>query len=116
MSLPVLTPEQNDRLERWLQHLLWEQQYLTLPIPADLAGSQEEQPRVDILRCKGIWGTTDGGAYILQGVKNLYEINREAAAAWEPGAAGKLVLIGKGIERARPDLQASVLKVDSVAS
>ncbi|EJD50668.1 cobW-domain-containing protein, partial [Auricularia subglabra TFB-10046 SS5] len=88
LPVPVLTKEEMARMERWLQGMLWEEQ-----LPDGTA--------VEVFRCKGVWGTTDGRTHVLQGVRSLYEIVAEEERAWEGGGSGKLVLIGKGVERVR---------------
>ncbi|KAH7103454.1 CobW/HypB/UreG, nucleotide-binding domain-containing protein [Auriculariales sp. MPI-PUGE-AT-0066] len=105
IPLPALTLEQHNKVESWLQHLLWEERYLSLSSPEPVS---EGVPPLQVLRCKGIWGTTDGTPYVLQGVRNLYEITSDEYNRWDASAPGKLVLIGRGIEQAKADLEKSV--------
>ncbi|KZW03246.1 cobW-domain-containing protein [Exidia glandulosa HHB12029] len=83
LPVPILSPDRAERLERWLQTLLWENK---LP----------DGSAVEVLRCKGVWGTVEGATCVLQGVRSLYEITRDEQRGWD-GGNGKLVLIGRGV-------------------
>jgi len=95
IPLPRLTPTQVKKLDEWIRSLLWEGR---LPPPA-------ESRKVEVLRCKGIWWTTDGKTFVLQGVRSLYETYEEKAGSEEETSFkdGKIVLIGKGLDNEVPD-------------
>lgn len=95
--VPVLSQEAFDRLDEWIRTLLWESR-----IPEDLATAP--QP-ITVLRCKGIFQTSAGATYVLQGVRSLYEISPAVDESNFGLEAGKLVFIGKGLnERIRGSL------------
>ncbi len=91
VELPTLTSAQLDKLDEWIRNVLWEKQLPNRPTA--------ESGALDVLRCKGIFVTDDGGVHVLQGVRNLYEIARVEKEDEELGLpdTGKLVLIGKGL-------------------
>ncbi|EMD39994.1 hypothetical protein CERSUDRAFT_103896 [Gelatoporia subvermispora B] len=100
IDCPTLTASQLSRLDEWIRTILWENH-----LPED-----ESNPNIlEILRCKGVFVVGDGKLYILQGVRNMYEIAEvEGAVDSATGVpdAGKLVLIGKGLdEHVRRSLQ-----------
>ncbi|KAG0199292.1 hypothetical protein BGX28_007421 [Mortierella sp. GBA30] len=95
--------------EHWLQMLLWEHQ---IPDPKDSTteGSsktldeslEKNKKRLDILRVKGILKPSDHpySKVVIQGVQELYDVKE---AVIQPGQeefsnAGKVVLIGRGLE------------------
>jgi G3E family GTPase len=82
---PVLSEKGMERFDEWIRRVLWEKR---LP-------SGEE---VDVLRCKGLLILDSGQAMVLQGVRNLYEI--QAVETETEMEAGKVVLIGKGLNPA----------------
>jgi Putative GTPases (G3E family) len=87
VSCPVLPPSRLDNLDEWIRIVLWENR---LPeSTADLG--------LQVLRCKGLFTMESGDQYVLQGVRNIYEIAKVGAqdvmGIPEPG---KVVLIGKG--------------------
>jgi G3E family GTPase len=87
----VLSPEQLKRLEEWIRTVLWESQ---LPEhPAGFHGGP-----LEVLRCKGMFGTQSGQTYVLQGVRNLYELEPLVGDDVGLPEHGKLVLIGKGLD------------------
>jgi len=91
ISCPVLSPEQLKRLEEWIRTVLWESQ---LPEhPAGFHGGS-----LEVLRCKGMFGTQSGQTYVLQGVRNLYELEPLVGDDVGLPEHGKLVLIGKGLD------------------
>ena len=83
--LPPLSSEQYDRLNAFLETLLWNHR-----LPSDA-----EPP--DILRSKGFITLLDGRQYVLQGVTDLFELKEYTASPFTPGAQGKVVLIGRGV-------------------
>ncbi|OCH91883.1 CobW domain-containing protein [Obba rivulosa] len=92
VDCPTLTSTQLARLDEWIRTVLWE---------SHLPEGETTGSGLEILRCKGMFATEDGKTYILQGVRNLYEIAEvEGAAVSAAGVPdlGKVVLIGKGLE------------------
>lgn len=88
IPLPTLTPLQQEKVESFLQTLLWESR---LPEGGSAEG-------LDILRTKGYFKVEGGGEYVVQGVTDIFEIKEVAAnASAETQIAGKLVFIGRGV-------------------
>jgi G3E family GTPase len=91
VSCRVLSPEQQERLEEWIRTVLWESQ---LPeYSADTHGKP-----LEVLRCKGMFGTQSGQTFVLQGVRNLYELEPLMGDDVGLPEHGKLVFIGKGLD------------------
>ncbi|KAI0720542.1 cobW-domain-containing protein, partial [Cerioporus squamosus] len=93
IDCPKLTEDQMERLDVWIRTVLWEKQ---LP-----GTSGDASSALEILRCKGLFVTNTGELYVLQGVRNLYEISKvEQGGEEELGLpdTGKLVFIGKGLD------------------
>lgn len=90
ISCPILTGEQQERLEEWIRTVLWECQ---LP---EHSGDTHERS-LEVLRCKGIFGTQSGQTFVLQGVRNLYELEPLVGDDIGLPEHGKLVFIGKGL-------------------
>lgn len=88
ISFPALTPEQEDRFDLFLRTVLWEE---TLP-------NNTPYEKFEIHRLKGRIPVTDGRVLLLQGVRNLYDINEAKEPARENDEA-KLVLIGRGVDQ-----------------
>ncbi|KAF9694249.1 hypothetical protein EKO04_007785 [Ascochyta lentis] len=86
MSFPALNPQQVDTLDLFLRTVLWDE---TLPhaTPHDT---------FEVHRLKGRIPITDGRVLLLQGVRNMYDVN-EASTAAQDGEEAKLVLIGRGV-------------------
>ena len=78
-----------DRLDEWIRSVLWENR---LPGPA-------ENQNLHVLRCKGLVTMESGEQYVLQGVRNMYEMVKvgEQVDMGIP-EPGKIVLIGKGLD------------------
>ncbi len=96
VSCPTLTTKSLQELDEWIRTLLWENR-----LPEDADGA----PSVNILRCKGIFSIDTGETYVLQGVRNLYEISTLDKSEMGLPDEGKLVFIGKGLDgRARSSL------------
>lgn len=102
VSVPLLSQPAFDRLDEWIRTVLWEG-----ALPEDQPAAGGASPAISVLRCKGIFQTQSGETYVLQGVRNMYEIapvEDDAANVGVPDA-GKLVFIGKGLdERIRSSL------------
>lgn len=92
IPLPVLTVSQHEAVDVWIRSLLWESM-----IPGN-----HGDLKVEILRCKGFWQTNDGRGFVLQGVRSLYETVEVPVQDGDVGD-GKIVLIGKGLDRAVRD-------------
>ncbi|KAF8584725.1 cobW-domain-containing protein [Ramaria rubella] len=118
-----LTEDQMQALDGWIRSALWDNEiprnttFLTNPgyNPPAILLADELIPGVkrmsvgdsgldgkipvkpEILRCKGIWWNTRGEQFILQGVRNLYEISQVQETPAVGTRAGKLVFIGKGL-------------------
>ena len=88
ISFPALAPEQVDKFDLFLRTILWEE---TLP-------SNAPHERFEIHRLKGRIPIKDGRVLLLQGVRNLYDIN-EAKEPARDGDEAKLVLIGRGVDQ-----------------
>lgn len=88
ISFPALTPEQEDRFDLYLRLVLWEE---TLP-------NDTPHEKFEIHRLKGRIPVTDGRVLLLQGVRNLYDINEAKEPARDNDEA-KLVLIGRGVDQ-----------------
>ncbi|EIN12826.1 cobW-domain-containing protein [Punctularia strigosozonata HHB-11173 SS5] len=96
VACPVLDDARVPKLDAWIRSLLWDHR---LPEESDSTKS------IDILRCKGIFHTASGDQYILQGVRNMYDLSRIPDAIVTTGSyglppAGKLVFIGRGLDEA----------------
>ncbi|KAL8802832.1 MAG: hypothetical protein Q9200_006448 [Gallowayella weberi] len=95
LHLPILHPDQPDRLESWLQSLLWDSVLPHAP------GANNEPAAFTIHRVKGRIPVTDGRTLMIQGVRDVFEIiDRsvvEDGSGGQSGAEGKIVLIGKGL-------------------
>ncbi|KAJ7505472.1 CobW/HypB/UreG, nucleotide-binding domain-containing protein [Mycena galericulata] len=104
VAVPVLSRARLDALDEWVRTVLWEQR---LPGNAKVSDTQPEEPAapLTVLRCKGLFVLDSGAQYVLQGVRNMYEI-AEAEDAFGVPDAGKLVLIGTGLDtRVRKSLE-----------
>lgn len=103
-SLQVYAPlplEQGrlELLDEWIRNVLWEGRLPSSHKTERVAGdnSKIESP-LQVLRCKGIWTMQTGERYILQGVRELYEVTKLPANKEDIGVGeGKIVLIGKGL-------------------
>jgi len=87
IPLPTLTPSQQEKLESFLQTLLWESR---LPEGEAIEG-------LDILRTKGYFKVEDGQEYVIQGVTDIFEIKEVGVKAGGDEVQGKLVFIGRGV-------------------
>jgi G3E family GTPase len=91
VSCRVLSLEQQVRLEEWIRTVLWESQ---LP---EHSGETHGSP-LEVLRCKGMFGTQSGQTFVLQGVRNLYELEPLVGDNVGLPEHGKLVFIGMGLD------------------
>ncbi|KAF9219248.1 cobW-domain-containing protein [Gyrodon lividus] len=91
--IPPLNQDRLAQLEEWIQGMLWRDDEL-----ADVSdrGSSRD---VIVLRCKGLFVTSSGEEFMLQGVQNMYEITKvDGRGVVGIPDSGKLVLIGKGLD------------------
>ena len=102
IPVPILTEQQLQRFESWLQKVLWE---ATLSLP-EKQGPQPAAAELSIHRVKGRIILTSGFIKMVQGVRDVFEVTELAQPTKrEPCSfesrlrdrAGKLVLIGKGL-------------------
>lgn len=93
VSCPPLNPMHLKDLDVWVRTVLWENR---LPNQTD-----EHTGGIEVLRCKGIFTSDSGELYVLQGVRNMYEISKVEGDQSNVGLPdeGKLVLIGKGLDQ-----------------
>jgi G3E family GTPase len=83
---PALSEEQVDRFDRWLRTVLWE----------DKLPSGRPHSRFEIHRLKGRIPVVGANILLVQGVRNVYDVNAGAATTTEDSSS-KLVLIGKSV-------------------
>ena len=101
VPVPILPAAQVEVLDEWIRSVLWEHK---LP-------NEEEAEGLDVLRCKGMFRTDVGEVYVLQGVREMYDLSLAESTKDSDGAGevGKLVFIGKGLDdRVRASLGATV--------
>ena len=89
LHCPVLTAERTGLLDEWIRMALWE------GVVVDADGKKHT---VEVLRCKGLYAVEGGQQFVLQGVRNLYEV--VPCKGNEPSELeeGKLVFIGRGMD------------------
>jgi len=96
ISLPHLSEDQHVKLDEWIRTVLWESE---LPCLSGESGTKGNSESLEVLRTKGIFNTPSG-SFVLQGVRELYEISplpSESEGNGPEPINGKLVLIGKGL-------------------
>ena len=101
VPVPVLPAVQIETLDEWVRSVLWEHK---LP---DEGGTEG----LDVLRCKGMFRTDAGEVYVLQGVREMYDLSPAESMQDSDGTGeiGKLVFIGRGLDdRVRTSLEATV--------
>ena len=101
VPVPILPAAQVEVLDEWIRSVLWEHR---LPNEEDVEG-------LDVLRCKGMFRTDAGEVYVLQGVREMYDLSLAESMEDSDGVGdiGKLVFIGKGLDdRVRTSLEATV--------
>lgn len=84
--VPALREEQVERFDKWLRTVLWEEK---------LPGGREAGD-FEVHRLKGRIPVKGGKVLLVQGVRNVYDIN-EGKDTEEGDQEAKLVLIGKGV-------------------
>jgi G3E family GTPase len=98
IGCPVLAQSRLAALDEWIRTLLWESR---------LPDESSSEPQITVLRCKGMFRDEMGKTYVLQGVRDIYDIASLDSGSDELGIPdeGKLVFIGKGLgERVRRSL------------
>ena len=101
VPVPVLSAARVGVLDEWIRTVLWEHK---LPQEKDTEG-------LDVLRCKGMFSTDAGDVYVLQGVREMYDLSLVESIEDSEGVGevGKLVFIGKGLnDTVRSSLEATV--------
>ncbi|BGP05458.1 hypothetical protein JCM10049v2_001264 [Rhodotorula toruloides] len=97
IPLPVLPSVENgSAFYRVVSRLIWDSQ-----LPSASTSSAEDSLTLDLLRTKGFLRTLDGQSYILQGVRDIFDISPvppATVAKEEREVKPKLVLIGRGIK------------------
>jgi len=88
-----LSDIQREKFDRWIQVLLWEATLLNMDAPQ----------KISIHRTKGRIITQRGEEWILQGVREIYEMRANGKAH---GHDSKMVLIGEGLRQ--NDIKASL--------
>lgn len=99
IPLYVVTPIIASKLDEWLRTLLWEGRLLMSDSFAsdgvNAVSTHTAAPEIEVLRCKGVYATSEGRIFVIQGVRTLYETKEDAAVDPNSFEGGKLVLIGK---------------------
>lgn len=92
IDVPLLMPEQLEKLDGWLRSVLWEGQ---LPV----AGSDQSTP-LEIHRLKARLRLSSGETKVVQGVREIFEIfDAPSSSSSEPAVqTGKIVLIGRQLQ------------------
>lgn len=108
--LPTLTVSQAEKLDEWLRTLIWEQQLATLASNKEFLSSSPQ--KIEVWRCKGVYRTTEGKEFIIQGVRDLYD-TKQLPFSNQPtdtrSTTGKIVLIGwLGDQESRKVIQNSL--------
>lgn len=89
MTIPVrpLRTDQLDDVDRWLRSVLWDNK---LP-------EVDETGNFEIHRSKGRLVLEDGSVKIMQGVREVFEINDAPNDDSEGPLQGKIILIGRNV-------------------
>jgi G3E family GTPase len=111
LTIPVISETTLDRLESFLQAVHWDSKFpspvttttdsSTDDVPSTSFGTNEngsgEEETFEILRTKGLFPTHSGKLYVLQGVRDIFELNRlgDKREGKDKVEEGKLVLIGR---------------------
>lgn len=85
LTVPCETPINLNRCEEWFQELLWEKK-----VPGT-------ETKVEVVRLKSMLYTEENEWHVVQGVCELYEIQKIKTPA-EPQSHSRIVLIGKGLD------------------
>lgn len=105
IPLPTMNQVQLDRLDEWLRKVLWES-----TIPSSFSSEESPSNNLEVHRTKGRVHRNDGKSFLIQGVREVFEIFEEKKQSSqspkslntntedsENRSVGKLVLIGRGL-------------------
>lgn len=98
-DLPVLSDTQLQGVESFLQSLHWENRIEGV-VAGPATDDNGDDKKLVVLRSKGLFITTEGSVHILQGVRDIYELNQLDAKAddlEESHTGSKLVVIGRNL-------------------
>lgn len=99
-DLPVLSKAQLDSVETFLQALHWENRIEGIETDETDDEQVDEGSRLVVLRSKGLFVDTQGNVHVLQGVRDIYELNKldvKAGDLEEEHPGSKLVVIGRNL-------------------
>lgn len=102
IRLPILEDVKTGRFDQLIRGLLWDG-FLPPLTPSSEPATADAKREFDILRTKAFLRSSDGAEYILQGVRDIYEVTQVPNRSGESGNGSedilpKLVLIGRGID------------------
>jgi G3E family GTPase len=90
LVFPALADDEAvERFDKWLRGVLWDE------VLEGVDGERWE--KFEVHRMKGRIPVKGGKVLLLQGVRNLYELNEGGSEAESGGEEGKLVLIGRKV-------------------
>lgn len=121
IPLPILDDVRTGAFDRLIRGLLWDGSLPPLSDPPTAPVSPDDKPddkrEFDILRTKAFLRSSDGSEYILQGVRDIYEITQVPKGIVEAGIeleriVPKLVLIGRGIDGSTAERFLSALRAE----
>ena len=97
IKVPILEPSQLEKLDDWLQKVLWD----SLIPDLDALAKEGADSNFAVHRLKGRIALTSGHIKMIQGVREVFEItDLEVPSKGSPRTVadnGKLVLIGKNL-------------------
>lgn len=101
IPLPTLPSVRTGKFDELVRGILWDN-YLpssSLSPAVKPAPSDSQRPSFEILRAKGFLRTEDGKCWVLQGVREVYDITEVPSGVGRSGeeVQSKLVLIGRGL-------------------
>lgn len=99
-DLPVLSKAQLDSVETFLQALHWENRIEGIQPDQPNDRQADEESSLVVLRSKGLFVDTEGDVHVLQGVRDIYELNKldvKAKDLEEEHPGSKLVIIGRNL-------------------
>jgi G3E family GTPase len=91
---PLDSPARLNKLDEWIRTLLWENRLLD----HTKVENEGDPSSLQILRCKGIFRMHSGEEYVLQGVRNIYDLHEAGFNNGASSEMGKVVFIGKGLD------------------
>ncbi|KAJ9120155.1 hypothetical protein QFC22_003054 [Naganishia vaughanmartiniae] len=99
-DLPVLSKAQLDSVETFLQAMHWENRIEGIQPDQSDDEKVDEGSSLVVLRSKGLFVDTEGDVHVLQGVRDIYELNKLEVRAddlEEEHPGSKLVVIGRNL-------------------